>query len=433
MIFQLLQNDIYGWRLRASMLMVWGSMLGSFCHGECFSSDSCRSNLLFSAGEPSTQEDGLGLVSMELINGKTIESSIKTVGAGGLVNGDATPPKLNIRQVLSIKTARKFASNSREKMRLEFVGGGDLWIDSVSMSDEKIKSVSSLGSREFPLELLRAIVWSSSPLVDRKIKAPSADLDTVVVNASSGERIVEGILESVDLEFVRIKYKGESKKIGLSKVKAIITADLGLEKPKGPVATIQLIDRSQIRGEIRNLEDGVLEVGITSEDFIRVPAGIVVAIAIKSDRLRYLSDQDPIEVQEKSIFALQRHWKKNLSVAGNPLEIRLKDSEEIRSFKKGVGMQASSRLVFANDGGFDRFSAVAGIAAETKGRGDCQMIVRGDGIELWSERVTGEGGPLEIDVDIEGIREVVLVVSPGAEFDLGDHANWGEARFLKMK
>ena len=43
------------------------------------------------------------------------------------------------------------------------------------------------------------------------------------------------------------------------------------------------------------------------------------------------------------------------------------------------------------------------------------------------------GLPLEIDVDIEGIREVVLVVSPGAEFDLGDHANWGEARFLKTK
>ena len=96
-------------------------------------------------------------------------------------------------------------------------------------------------------------------------------------------------------------------------------------------------------------------------------------------------------------------------------------------------MQASSRLVFANEAGFDRFSAVAGIAAETKGRGDCQMIVRGDGIELWSKRVTGGGGPLEIDVDIEGIKEVALVVSPGAEFDLGDHANWGEARFLKTK
>ena len=125
--------------------------------------------------------------------------------------------------------------------------------------------------------------------------------------------------------------------------------------------------------------------------------------------------------------------EKECKCTGKPLEIRLKDSEEVRSFKKGLGMQASSRLVFANDAGFDRFSAIAGIAAETNGRGDCQMIVRGDGIELWSERVTGEGGPLEIDVDIEGLKEIVLVVSPGAEFDLGDHANWGEARFIKTK
>ena len=87
--------------------MVWGSMLGSFCHGECFSSDSCRSNLLFSAGEPSTQEDGLGLVSMELINGKTIESSIKTVGAGGLVNGDATPPESVSYTHLTLPTNRE--------------------------------------------------------------------------------------------------------------------------------------------------------------------------------------------------------------------------------------------------------------------------------------------------------------------------------------
>lgn len=379
------------------------------------------------------QDGELGQVSMELINGTTIVSSLETISSEGEVGGDAIPPGLSIRQVLSIKATREFSAIPNDKMRLEFVGGGELWIDSVSMADEKIESVSSLGARELPLELLRAIVWENSPLIDRKIKTPSADFDMVVVDTSAGERVVEGILEAVDSEFVRIQYKGELKKIGLGKVKAIVTADLGLEKPEGSVAVIQLVDGSRVVGEILELEGGVLEVGITAEKSVQVPAGIIVSIAIKSDRLRYLSDQEPLEVQEKSIFAFQRPWKKNLSVAGNPLEIRLKNSEEIRSFKKGLGMQASSRLVFANEAGFDRFSAVAGIAAETKGRGDCQMIVRGDGIELWSKRVTGGGGPLEIDVDIEGIKEVVLVVSPGAEFDLGDHANWGEARFLKTK
>ena len=433
MIFQLLKNDMNGRSFSPNRLLVWGLMLLGVCLGECFLPENFQGNWLFPAANASTQEDGLGKVSMELINGTTIESSLKTIAAGGQVGGDAIPPGLNIRQVLSIKTAKKLSTIPSDKIRLGFVGGAELWIDSVSIADEKIKSVSSLGTPELPLELLRAIVWANSPLIDRKIKTPSADFDMVVVDTSSGERVVEGILEAVDLEFVRIKYKGELKKIGLGKVKAIITADLGLEKPEGATAAIQLIDGSRVVGEILELEGGVFEVGVTSGNSVPVPAGIVVSIAIKSDRLRYLSDQEPLEVQEKSIFAFQRPWKKNLSVSGNPLEIRLKDSDEIRSFKKGLGMQASSRLVFANEAGFDRFSAVAGIAAETKGRGDCQMIVRGDGIELWSERVTGGGGPLEIDVDIEGIKEVVLVVSPGAEFDLGDHANWGEARFLKTK
>jgi hypothetical protein len=433
MIFQLFKNDLNDRSFPSSRLLFFGGMLFIVCLSDCVSPVDFGSNSLVSTARAAMQDGELGQVSMELINGTTIVSSLKTISSEGEVGGDAIPPGLNIRQVLSIKATRKFSAIQKDKMRLEFVGGGELWIDSVSMADEKIESISSLGVRELPLELLRAIVWANSPLIDRKIKTPSADFDMVVVDTSAGERVVEGILEAVDSEFVRIQYKGELKKIGLEKVKAIVTADLGLKKPEGSVAVIQLVDGSQVVGEILELEGGVLEVGVTAEKSVQVPAGIVVSVAIKSDRLRYLSDQEPLEVQEKSIFAFQRPWKKNRSVAGNPLEIRLKNSEEIRSFKKGLGMQASSRLVFANEAGFDRFSAVAGIAAETKGRGDCQMIVRGDGIELWSKRVTGSGGPLEINVDIEGIKEVVLVVSPGAEFDLGDHANWGEARFLKTK
>ena len=89
--------------------------------------------------------------------------------------------------------------------------------------------------------------------------------------------------------------------------------------------------------------------------------------------------------------------------------------------------------MFANTNEFDRFGAVAGIDAETEGRGDCRMVVRGDGIELWSKRVRGSGGPHKIDVDITGMTQIVLLVYPGEEFDLGDHADWGDARFLKTK
>lgn len=59
------------------------------------------------------------------------------------------------------------------------------------------------------------------------------------------------------------------------------------------------------------------------------------------------------------------------------------------------------------------------------------MIVRGDGIELWSGQVTGVSGPQTIDVSIRGIELIELEVAPGEEFDLADHANWCDARFVK--
>ena len=75
--------------------------------------------------------------------------------------------------------------------------------------------------------------------------------------------------------------------------------------------------------------------------------------------------------------------------------------------------------------------ATVGIDAETEGRGDCVMRVEGDGIALWSQRIRGDDNAVEIDVDISGIREVALIVDPGEQFDLADHADWAEARFLK--
>jgi len=96
-------------------------------------------------------------------------------------------------------------------------------------------------------------------------------------------------------------------------------------------------------------------------------------------------------------------------------------------------MQSFSQLSFSNSNEFDRFKSFVGIDAETQGRGDCQMVVRGDGIELWSKRIKAAEEPQQVDVDISGIKEISLIVYPGEDFDLGDHADWGEARFLKTK
>ena len=69
--------------------------------------------------------------------------------------------------------------------------------------------------------------------------------------------------------------------------------------------------------------------------------------------------------------------------------------------------------------------------AETRGRGDCRFIVQGDGVELWSQRIRGSDDPQPLDVDITNVRQIALIVEPGEQLDLADHANWAAVRLLQ--
>ena len=154
-------------------------------------------------------------------------------------------------------------------------------------------------------------------------------------------------------------------------------------------------------------------------------------MTIASDRIVYLSDLDPVEVEQSSQFAAPRPWQRDLSVAGNILQLKFATSGKTVSFAKGLGAKPYSSLIFENNNNFDHFRAIAGIDLETAGRGDCEMIVRGDGIQLWAKRIRGSDDPESIVVDISGMKKIALIVLPGESFDLGDHADWADARFTK--
>lgn len=377
---------------------------------------------------------GIGEASVQLIDGSSFKGNIESIDQQGNVAGQGIPEGFNIADVLSLKTERSVLKTA-SKVTIYPVGGGEILASQMALADETLTCQSSLGDGEIqlPLQAVRAVVWTSSQGVESAVSSPSKDNDQIVVQVADGERIVGGILESVDGEFLQVNFKNESRQIGLAKVMAFVVADLGLKSPTGSTATVELVDGSRVVGVINGLAGGDLEMNLAGGASLKIKARKIVTVSIVSDRLAYLSDIEPIEVQEKSVFAIQLPWQRDRSVGNNPLRLTIQQPRETVELSKGIGMQSFSQLSFANTNEFDRFRAVVGIDAETAGRGDCQMVIRGDGIELWSQRVKATDDPLQVDLDIAGVKEVVLIVYPGEDFDLGDHADWGEARFLKTK
>ena len=156
-------------------------------------------------------------------------------------------------------------------------------------------------------------------------------------------------------------------------------------------------------------------------------------ISVVSDRLVWLSDLTPVDVTEQALVTQPMSWRRDQSVGGNPLTLNSGDgSSDHVEFEKGLGVHAYCSLTYANDRDFNRLAATVGIDRETRGRGDCQFIVKGDGVELWSQRVRTTDPLVAVLVDITRVHEVSLVVEAGQQLDLADHADWAEARFLKV-
>ena len=227
----------------------------------------------------------IGKSKIELIDGSQIEGSIESIDANGTIAGEGIPSGLKFSEILSIQTGRKSQSNVESEVLIYPVGGGKLKASRPSVTVEKTLFRSDVGPQELPLQSVRAIVWTNSPGVVAAMKEPSTENDKVVVQTADGERVVEGILEGIEEEQVQINYKGESRKIGLSKVKAIVTADLGLSKPSGSIASLNLVDGSQIVGVIAGLTDNMLQVRLDGDASVGLMTEAIVDISIASDRI----------------------------------------------------------------------------------------------------------------------------------------------------
>jgi hypothetical protein len=158
---------------------------------------------------------------------------------------------------------------------------------------------------------------------------------------------------------------------------------------------------------------------------VEIPWSAVASATIRSRRIAYLSDLKPTAVEQRSIAFLDLPWRRDRSVMGRPLTLAG------RTFEKGIGVHATSKLTFAAGGKYDELAAEIGIDTATNGKGDCLFSIVGDGETLFSQRVRGTDAPLPVRLDIRSKQEITLVVEAGEGLDLADHADWCDVRFIQ--
>jgi hypothetical protein len=150
--------------------------------------------------------------------------------------------------------------------------------------------------------------------------------------------------------------------------------------------------------------------------------------------LTYLGDLKPESIEWTPFFDLGKESPALARFLG-PRFDRGRESEIMRlddkSYKKGVSLTSRTKLVYRLPAGSKRFRALAGIDDAVGNLGSVQLVIQGDGRQLYSGKLTGSDAAVDLDLDLAGVRRLTVFVDFGEDMDIADHLNLCEARIVK--
>ncbi|MCX6905311.1 MAG: NPCBM/NEW2 domain-containing protein, partial [Verrucomicrobia bacterium] len=102
-----------------------------------------------------------------------------------------------------------------------------------------------------------------------------------------------------------------------------------------------------------------------------------------------------------------------------------------QKFEHGVGTHANSVLWIDLAGGSDRFLASVGVDDAAGGTASIVFKITGDGKKLWDSGVMKPNqAAKQVDLNLKGLKKLVLEVGDAGDGIAYDHGDWAEARFL---
>ncbi|HPO15959.1 MAG TPA: NPCBM/NEW2 domain-containing protein [Candidatus Hydrogenedentes bacterium] len=120
---------------------------------------------------------------------------------------------------------------------------------------------------------------------------------------------------------------------------------------------------------------------------------------------------------------------------GNPVANKSVEKKPLllmgKEYARGVGSHAPGSIYFELDGSPGRFQTIVGVDDETKNRGSITVTIYGETKRLFqSEVLKGGLAPAAIDVDVTGVRRLVILMGQGGDDNSFDHVDFCDAKFV---
>jgi hypothetical protein len=288
---------------------------------------------------------------------------------------------------------------------------------------------------------------------DVRISATSADSttpsDLLVVLKHGGQTLdyLEGVIGQVTERDVEFTHDGDIVHVGRDKVAGLVFYRANASSDEVPRCVLSGAGDLRIRtaNNIRLVGDDLQLTTLTGVN-LRWPWAEITSADFSAGKLVFLSDLTPVSQSWQPLIALPAAAT-HASALGQPridrasvggsLTLWYPDGEQssasghAKSFSKGLALRSKTEIVYRLPRGFSRFSAVAGIEPASRSTGDVVLNILGDDHSLLERAVTGGDPPLPIDLNVDGVKQLKIIVDYGKNLDTGDWLNLCNARIVK--
>jgi len=370
------------------------------------------------------------------LQSETHELTVRAIRDDRVVSEDVTLDLFDLRRIARDVTVQ--TPPPTEAARLDLIDGSRLIVSDPLIRGDRVHFNWRYGQDvQLPVQAVRGVTLTPltsrdgehrpEPVFRAALAAEQAGADTLFVKGEEGIVTVDGVLEGLDDQQAAFQWNERTRQVARDRLYGLTLARTAQPPSDRGRVTVRTADGSRIKGKLQQMREGVLSVRLFGDTTANLPWSEVAWIDVHSPRLRYLSDLEPSGVRQDGWPTYAWPPRMDQTVMGGPLRLAG------RVYERGIGVIAHTRLRFQLDEPYDLFAAVIGIDDDAEGRGDCVFVVKGDGRELLRQRQRGGDAPRPIRVDIAGVERLTLTVEKGEDLNLGDHADWADARLIRLK
>jgi len=278
---------------------------------------------------------------------------------------------------------------------------------------------------------IRSIVFEARVREHLSPTAPESGDRLYWLRARGVDR-VDGTFESFASDGVVFDSALGTKTFPWSEIGALFIEPLGaaptVERSARSVA-LELRSGGQLRGELLAAKAGVLQFSWRGVTRLDLPFDLVREVLLDDGSVEHLSSIAPVSANEgwPEGDELGMHWpyQLNRSVMGGPLTVGG------RTWSRGIGVHAPSRLEWRLDGGWKTLVGAAAIDDSVgrlsyHGSVRCSIFVGDASTPAWtSGKLEGGAAPASIGpLDLSGATKLTLVVEMDERLYVADRLDW---------